>query len=93
MVGGGYPKIIVQHLQPVDPQGIELPSPCLVTVIVIGVVDVGGFRNCFNLALTSFFARLSVFIRQRNGFGTFPSSSSLGLRIFLSDLCSGRGCS
>ena len=52
----------------------------------MGVVDCGGSGNCFSLALTSFFARLSVLLRLRQGLGTLSISWPLGLRIFLSDL-------
>lgn len=68
------------------PQGIELPSSGLVVLMVMGVVDSDGFGYCLSLALTSFFARLSVLLRLRHGLGTFLISSSLGWRISLSDL-------
>lgn len=67
-------EMAAQHLQPRVPQGIELPSLGLVALMVIGVVDIGGFGYCFSLALTSVFARLSPLLRLRQGLGIFPSS-------------------
>ncbi len=83
--------MVVQHLHPRVSQGIELPSPCLVILIVMGVVDMGGFGYCFSLALTSFLAKLSDMLRLRHGLGTFPSSLLFGLRTFLSDFVSRSG--
>ena len=64
-------EMVVQ--QP-DPQGMELPLSGLVTLMVIGVVDLGGSGHCLSLALTSDFARLFVLLRLRHGLGIFPSS-------------------
>ena len=66
--------MIMQHLQLGVPQGIELPSPDFVALITIGSVDTGGSRYCFSLALTSFFAILSVLVRLRHGLGTLSFS-------------------
>ena len=63
-------EIARQHLHPLLPQGIEFLLLCLDFVMVIGVVDSGGFVYCLSLALTSFFARLSDLQRQRHGLGT-----------------------
>ena len=46
----------------------------LVTLMVIGSVDMGGSGYCFNLALTSVLAMLSVLLRLRHGLGTLPIS-------------------
>ena len=84
-------EMVAQHLQPGELQGIELLVFILVTLMEIGLVDLGGFGYCFSLALTSFFAKLSVLLRQRHGLGTFPISCSLGLSIFLNALVSSVG--
>ena len=84
-------EMVVQHLHPGELQGMELLVFGLVTLMEIGLVDLGGFGYCFSLALTSFFAMLSVLLRQRHGLGTFPISCSLGLSIFLKVLVSSMG--
>ena len=77
-------EMVAQHGQPIVLQGSELLFPGLVTVIVIGVVDLGGSGHCLSFALTNVFVKLSDLLRLRHGLGTFPSSWPLGLRIFLS---------
>ena len=84
-------EMVVQHLQPVDLQGMELFVPGLVTLMVIGFVDLGGSGYCFSLALTSALAILSVLLRLRHGLGILPFSRSVGLRILLNDLVSSLG--
>ena len=84
-------EIVVQHLHPVDLQGMELFVSGLVTLMVIGFVDFGGLGYCFSLALTSALAMLSVLLRLRHGLGTLPSSWSVGLSILLNDLVSSLG--
>ncbi len=84
-------EMVAQHLLPRVPQCIELPSPCLVPLIIMGVVDVGRFGYCFSLDLTRFLAKLSAMLRLRHGLGTFPSSLLFDLRTFLSDFVSRSG--
>ena len=52
------------------------------------MMDSGGFGYCYNLALTSVFARLLVLLRLRHGFGTLLFSLLLGFRIILINLVS-----
>ena len=66
--------MIEQQPQPVASQGMELLVPGLETLMVIGLVDLGGSGYCFNLALTSVLAMLSVLLRLRHGLGTLPCS-------------------
>ena len=73
------------------PQGIELPVSGLVLSMVMGLIEIGGFENCFSLALTSFFARLSLLLRQRHGLGIRFLSSCFGLRMLLMALTSRSG--
>ena len=80
-----------QHLQEGFLQGIELPSLGLVISMLIGIVDLGGSGNCFNLALTSFFAKLSPLVKLRHCFGTVFLSASVGAMICLIFLVSRSG--
>ena len=84
-------EMVLQHLHPGFLHGVEFLSFGLVASMVIGVVDIGGFWSPFSLALTSFFAMLSVFLRLRHGFGTIPSSFLFGFIICLSLLVSKSG--
>ena len=81
----------VQHLHPGFPQGIELPLPGLVILIVIGLVDLGGSGHSFSFALTSLLAMLSLLLRLRHGLGTLPFSWSLVLRTVLIESTSRSG--
>ena len=51
-----------QHLQPLLLHGIEFLPFCSVVVMVIGMVDVGGFVYCLSFALTKFWLGCQFFL-------------------------------